>query len=144
MKFGKTLVLLFKILEMVASSSKEWNNRSLGVVITGKHRYDSSKTNEEIIGENNKKRIFIPEQTREFKPEIKSIRNSLIFSCEYSTLYFPLTTSSISSVVILEIAKLDMDLAQNYDEVSSKPNFFEKYKAKKSIRIETKSIFFIS
>ena len=31
-----------------------------------------------------------------------------------------------------EIKKIDLELAQNYDEVSSRPNFFEKYKAKKA------------
>ena len=31
-----------------------------------------------------------------------------------------------------EIAKIDLQLAENYDEVSSKPNFFENYKAKKA------------
>lgn len=31
-----------------------------------------------------------------------------------------------------EIAKIDSELAANYDEVSSKPNFFENYKAKKT------------
>ena len=31
-----------------------------------------------------------------------------------------------------EIAKIDLALAENYDEVSSKPNFFENYKAKKA------------
>jgi len=31
-----------------------------------------------------------------------------------------------------EISKIDLELAQNYDEVSSKPGFFEKYKEKKS------------
>jgi len=43
---------IFKTQEpyIVSAHAKEWNNRSLGVVITGKHRYDSSKTNEEIIG----------------------------------------------------------------------------------------------
>ncbi len=30
-----------------------------------------------------------------------------------------------------EIEKVDLELAKNYDEVSSRPNFFEKYKAKK-------------
>ncbi|MBT5645773.1 MAG: ABC-F family ATP-binding cassette domain-containing protein [Polaribacter sp.] len=30
-----------------------------------------------------------------------------------------------------EIEKIDLELAQNYDEVSSQPNFFEKYKGKK-------------
>jgi ATP-binding cassette subfamily F protein 3 len=31
-----------------------------------------------------------------------------------------------------EIAKIDLELAQNYDAVSTRPNFFEKYKAKKA------------
>ncbi len=31
-----------------------------------------------------------------------------------------------------EISKIDLQLAKNYDEVSSKPNFFENYKAKKA------------
>jgi len=31
-----------------------------------------------------------------------------------------------------EIEKTDLELAQNYDEVSARPNFFEKYKAKKA------------
>jgi len=31
-----------------------------------------------------------------------------------------------------EIAKIDQELAENYEEVSSRPNFFEKYKAKKA------------
>ncbi len=31
-----------------------------------------------------------------------------------------------------EIEKIDLELAQNYDEVSSKPGFFDKYKAKKA------------
>ena len=31
-----------------------------------------------------------------------------------------------------EIRKIDLELAQNYDEVSSQPNFFEKYKGKKA------------
>ena len=31
-----------------------------------------------------------------------------------------------------EITKIDLELAKNYDEVSSRPNFFEKYKAKKA------------
>jgi ATP-binding cassette subfamily F protein 3 len=31
-----------------------------------------------------------------------------------------------------EIEKIDLQLAENYDEVSSKPNFFENYKAKKA------------
>ncbi|WP_075341569.1 ABC-F family ATP-binding cassette domain-containing protein [Tenacibaculum agarivorans] len=31
-----------------------------------------------------------------------------------------------------EIEKIDLELAQNYDEVSSRPNFFEEYKAKKN------------
>ena len=31
-----------------------------------------------------------------------------------------------------EIEKIDLELAQNYDEVSSQPNFFEKYKGKKA------------
>ena len=35
-----------------------------------------------------------------------------------------------------EITKIDLELAQNYDEVSSQPNFFEKYKAKKA-QLET-------
>jgi len=30
-----------------------------------------------------------------------------------------------------EIEKIDLELAKNYDEVSARPNFFEKYKAKK-------------
>ena len=30
-----------------------------------------------------------------------------------------------------EIEKTDLELAKNYDEVSARPNFFEKYKAKK-------------
>ncbi|MEN8882303.1 MAG: ATP-binding cassette domain-containing protein, partial [Polaribacter sp.] len=35
-----------------------------------------------------------------------------------------------------EIEKIDLELAKNYDEVSSSPNFFEKYKAKKA-KVET-------
>ncbi len=35
-----------------------------------------------------------------------------------------------------EITKIDLELAQNYDEFSSQPNFFEKYKAKKA-QLET-------
>jgi len=35
-----------------------------------------------------------------------------------------------------EIEKIDLELAKNYDEVSSRPNFFEKYKAKKA-KVET-------
>ncbi|MFT7441791.1 MAG: ATP-binding cassette subfamily F protein 3 [Maribacter sp.] len=31
-----------------------------------------------------------------------------------------------------EIVKIDLELAKNYDEVSSRPNFFEKYKVKKA------------
>ena len=31
-----------------------------------------------------------------------------------------------------EITKIDLELAENYDEVSSQPNFFENYKAKKA------------
>mgnify|MGYP000536596509 CR=1 FL=1 len=31
-----------------------------------------------------------------------------------------------------EIEKIDLELAENYDEVSARPNFFEKYKAKKA------------
>lgn len=31
-----------------------------------------------------------------------------------------------------EIEKLDLELAKNYDEVSARPNFFQKYKAKKA------------
>lgn len=31
-----------------------------------------------------------------------------------------------------EIEKIDLELAKNYDEVSGRPNFFEKYKAKKA------------
>ncbi len=31
-----------------------------------------------------------------------------------------------------EIEKIDLELAKNYDEVSARPNFFEKYKAKKA------------
>ena len=31
-----------------------------------------------------------------------------------------------------EIEKIDIELAQNYDEVSARPNFFDKYKAKKA------------
>ena len=31
-----------------------------------------------------------------------------------------------------EIEKVDLELAKNYDEVSSRPNFFDKYKAKKA------------
>ncbi|RLK06901.1 ABC-F family ATP-binding cassette domain-containing protein [Tenacibaculum discolor] len=31
-----------------------------------------------------------------------------------------------------EIERIDLELAQNYDEVSSRPNFFENYKAKKA------------
>jgi ATP-binding cassette subfamily F protein 3 len=31
-----------------------------------------------------------------------------------------------------EIAKIDLELAQNYDAVSTRPNFFEKYKAQKA------------
>tara|TARA_B110000091_G_scaffold34996_1_gene37213 strand:+ start:1323 stop:3209 length:1887 start_codon:yes stop_codon:yes gene_type:complete len=31
-----------------------------------------------------------------------------------------------------EIEKIDLELAQNYDEVSSQPNFFQKYKGKKA------------
>ncbi|AUC86139.1 glycosyl transferase family 2 [Polaribacter sp. ALD11] len=31
-----------------------------------------------------------------------------------------------------EIEKVDLELAKNYDEVSNRPNFFEKYKAKKA------------
>ena len=31
-----------------------------------------------------------------------------------------------------EIEKSDLELAQNYDEVSARPNFFENYKAKKA------------
>ena len=31
-----------------------------------------------------------------------------------------------------EITKIDLALAENYDEVSSQPNFFENYKAKKN------------
>ena len=31
-----------------------------------------------------------------------------------------------------EIEKIDLELANNYDEVSARPNFFEKYKAKKA------------
>ena len=30
-----------------------------------------------------------------------------------------------------EIEKIDLELAENYDEVSARPNFFEDYKAKK-------------
>lgn len=35
-----------------------------------------------------------------------------------------------------EIEKIDLELAQNYDEVSGQPNFFENYKAKKA-KLET-------
>ena len=35
-----------------------------------------------------------------------------------------------------EIEKIDLELAKNYDEVSSRPNFFEKYKSKKA-KVET-------
>ena len=35
-----------------------------------------------------------------------------------------------------EIEKIDLELEKNYDEVSSRPNFFEKYKAKKA-KVET-------
>ncbi len=31
-----------------------------------------------------------------------------------------------------EIEKTDLELANNYDEVAARPNFFEKYKAKKA------------
>jgi ATP-binding cassette subfamily F protein 3 len=31
-----------------------------------------------------------------------------------------------------EIEKLDLELAKNYDEVAARPNFFQKYKAKKA------------
>jgi ATP-binding cassette subfamily F protein 3 len=31
-----------------------------------------------------------------------------------------------------EIEKIDLELAKNYDEVSARPNFFVKYKAKKA------------
>ena len=35
-----------------------------------------------------------------------------------------------------DIEKIDLELAQNYDVVSSKPDFFENYKAKKA-KLET-------
>ena len=31
-----------------------------------------------------------------------------------------------------EIERIDLELAKNYDEVSARPNFFQKYKAKKA------------
>tara|TARA_Y100000310_G_C20429867_1_gene690937 strand:+ start:235 stop:765 length:531 start_codon:yes stop_codon:yes gene_type:complete len=34
----------------ISYHASNWNTRSIGVVITGDHRYNSSKTNEEIIG----------------------------------------------------------------------------------------------
>lgn len=36
------------------------------------------------------------------------------------------------AVLEKEIEKIDLELAKNYDEVSARPNFFEKYKAKKA------------
>ena len=36
------------------------------------------------------------------------------------------------AVLEAEIEKIDLELANNYDEVATRPNFFEKYKAKKA------------
>ena len=43
---------IFKTQELntISYHASGWNTESIGVVISGKHRYDSSKTNEEIIG----------------------------------------------------------------------------------------------
>ena len=60
------------------------------------------------------------QMSREQEKELKKLKNKL---------------SSIETEISdLEegIAKIDLELAQNYDEVSSRPNFFEKYKAKKA------------
>ena len=58
--------------------------------------------------------------SREQEKELKKLNNKL---------------SSIETEIAdleKEIEKIDLELAQNYDEVSARPNFFQKYKAKKA------------
>ncbi len=58
--------------------------------------------------------------SREEEKELKKLKNKL---------------SKIESEIAdleSQIEKTDLELANNYDEVSSRPNFFEKYKAKKA------------
>ena len=58
--------------------------------------------------------------SREQEKQLKKLKNKL---------------SSIETEIAdleKEIEKIDLELANNYDEVSTRPNFFEKYKAKKA------------
>ncbi|MFC4267546.1 ribosomal protection-like ABC-F family protein [Polaribacter marinivivus] len=60
------------------------------------------------------------QRTKEEEKELKKLNNKL---------------SKIETEIAdleAEIEKLDLELAKNYDEVSARPNFFEKYKAKKA------------
>jgi len=60
------------------------------------------------------------QMSREQEKELKKIKNKL---------------SKIETEIAdleAQIEKIDLELAQNYDEVSSRPSFFEKYKAKKT------------
>tara|TARA_B110000046_G_scaffold185971_1_gene230927 strand:- start:1875 stop:3758 length:1884 start_codon:yes stop_codon:yes gene_type:complete len=60
------------------------------------------------------------QMSREQEKELKKLNNKL---------------SKIETEIAdleVQIGKTDLELAQNYDEVSSRPSFFEKYKAKKA------------
>ncbi|CAM1351997.1 ABC-F family ATP-binding cassette domain-containing protein [Tenacibaculum insulae] len=62
--------------------------------------------------------------SREQEKELKKLKNKL---------------SKIESQIAdleKEVEKIDLELANNYDEVSARPNFFENYKAKKA-KVET-------
>ncbi|TYP97869.1 ATP-binding cassette subfamily F protein 3 [Tenacibaculum adriaticum] len=70
------------------------------------------------VKETSKKEVF--QLSREDEKELKKLKNK--------------SAKIESQIADLEskIEKIDLELAQNYDEVSSQPNFFENYKAKKA------------
>ena len=66
--------------------------------------------------------------------KIGTAPGSLVFVGEKRTDKVQLDFLSYDAETIFEkeIEAVDLELAQNYDEVSSRPNFFEEYKAKKA------------
>ena len=81
-------------------------------------REAEKKTVVKEVKETKKKEAY--QLSREEEKELKKLKNKL---------------SKIESEIAdleAEIEKTDLELANNYDEVSARPNFFEKYKAKKA------------
>ncbi|SDR67756.1 ATP-binding cassette, subfamily F, member 3 [Polaribacter sp. KT25b] len=73
-----------------------------------------------VKAEKSSAKIEVEQLSKEQEKDLKKLNNRL-----------SKTETEIADLEA-EIAKIDLELAKNYDEVSSRPNFFQKYKAKKA------------